>query len=336
MSFCGRCVRFMRPPAFSFFVFMLLTVLLASFLTFVELNCENLFDCQHDSMKNDREFLPDSPRQWKQWKYWRKLDRLSKEIMACGEDSTGYTLPDIVALCEVENDSVMRDLTRRSSLRVAGYDYLMTNSPDERGIDVALMYHRFSFAPIVHRSIRVAPITGMHPTRDILYVSGQIITGDTLHIFVVHAPSRYGGERATRPFRLAVAEHLCSAIDSVRTVSKRANIIVAGDFNDSEDGKSLAPYYEKGLHNVTRAAKGCNGAKATYRYRGKWERIDHVLFSAPLLQCLRSAVIFDATFLLIDDEKYGGVKPRRTFPPYRYDADGYSDHLPLVVRLSMP
>lgn len=314
---------------------MILSLLLSSFLTFVELNCENLFDCRHDSLKNDTEFLPDAPRRWTQWKYWHKLDQLSKEIMACGEDSSVYTPPDLVALCEVENDSVMRDLTKRSALRAAGYDYVMTDSPDERGIDVALMYHRFSFLPINHRSIRIVPVKGMHPTRDILYVSGQVVSGDTLHVFVIHAPSRIGGVRHSEPFRKAVAESLCSAMDSVRAMSPFAKIIVAGDFNDGVDGRSLTHYYDKGMHNATSGAKSSNGAKGTYRYKGRWERIDHVLVSESLLPHLRSSRIFDAPYLLADDEKYGGVKPRRTYPSYRYDSDGFSDHLPLVVRFSL-
>lgn len=312
---------------------MLLSLLLSSFLTFVELNCENLFDCRHDSLKNDTEFTPDAPRHWTEWKYWRKIDRIAKAITACGGDTAGFDLPDIVALCEVENDSVVRDLAHRSALRNAGYDYVVTNSPDERGIDVALMYHKYSFSPIVHHSLRIVPIEGMRPTRDILYVSGQTVCGDTLHIFVVHAPSKFGGERHTNPFRMAVAHRLCAAIDSVRGVSPEAKVIVAGDFNDDVDGLSLAFYYGNGLRSATRDAAGRNGAKGTYRYKGRWERIDHVLISETLLPCFKSSEIFDAPFLLVEDERYGGVKPRRVFPAYRYDGDGFSDHLPLVVRL---
>lgn len=318
----------------SVFTYMLISLLLSSLLTFVELNCENLFDCRHDSLKNDTEFLPDAPRRWTGWKYWRKISRVAKAITACGGDTAGFDMPDIVALCEVENDTVMRDLTRRSALRDAGYDYVMTDSPDERGIDVALMYHRFSFAPISHSSLRVAPVEGMRPTRDILYVWGQAIGGDTLHIFVVHAPSKFGGERLTLPFRMAVAHRLCAAIDSVRAVQPAANIIVAGDFNAGVHGRSLSFYYACGLRNATCDAEGCHGARGTYRYKGRWERIDHVLVSETLSPRLLSSTIMDAPFLLAEDERYGGVQPRRTFPAYRYDPDGFSDHLPLVVRFA--
>ena len=314
---------------------MPLCLLLASFLTFVELNCENLFDCRHDTLRQDTEFLPESPRHWTPYRYWRKIDNIAKAIVSCGTDSTDYFLPDLVALCEVENDSVMRDLTRRSPLRTGRYAYIMTDSPDERGIDVALMYHEFSFAPICHCSLRVKPVKGMRPTRDILYVSGRIITDDTLHIFVVHAPSRRDGERKTRAYRMAVARRLCASIDSIRAVSPEANIIVAGDFNDYAGAAALDTVCSRAMTNVTAAARGSNGAKGTYRYRGKWGSLDHILLSHSLLSRLEWSRINDAPFLLEDEEIYGGVRPRRTYNGFRYRRDGFSDHLPLVVRLGL-
>ena len=94
---------------------MILTVLLTSFLTFVELNCENLFDCRHDSLKQDMEFTPEGGRHWTRTRYWHKLNQVGKEILSCADE-----LPALVALCEVENDTVLHDLTRRSLLREAG------------------------------------------------------------------------------------------------------------------------------------------------------------------------------------------------------------------------
>ena len=172
----------------------------------VELNCENLFDTRHDSLKEDKEWTAESERHWTQRRYWRKLNSIGQEIIACGEDSTGWRLPDLVALCEVENDSCMHDLTKRSLLRKARYEYVMTESNDRRGIDVALLYCPTTFRLIGSGSIRVVPLKGMRPTRDILYAKGMTVNGDTLHVFVVHAPSRYGGERATRKHRVRVAE----------------------------------------------------------------------------------------------------------------------------------
>ena len=117
--------------------------LLLQCLTLVSLNVENLFDCEHDTLKNDLEWLPDGNNHWNKKRYWKKVNHLAQEMIACGESEEGWELPDLVALCEVENDTVMRDLTRRSPLRNARYEYVMTDSPDPRGIDVALMYSPF-------------------------------------------------------------------------------------------------------------------------------------------------------------------------------------------------
>ena len=168
-------------------------LLLLSLFTFVELNCENLFDTRHDSLRHDEEFLPASALRWTPQRYWRKLNHIGKAILSCGELDSGMMVPDMVILTEVENDSVMRDLTRRSLLRGAGYSYVMTSGPDIRGIDVALMFSPYAFRLINSHAIRVVPPAGFSPTRDILYASGELIGGDTLHVFALHAPSRRGG-----------------------------------------------------------------------------------------------------------------------------------------------
>ena len=297
----------------------------AQSLTLVELNCENLFDCHHDSLKQDTEWLPDAVRHWTPDRYWRKVNNIGQVIISCSSE----TLPDLVALVEVENDSVLRDLTHRSLLRNVGYEYLMTSSPDVRGIDVALLYQPFSFRPICYDYLDVHPLEGMRPTRDILYVQGETVKGDTLHVFVVHAPSRFGGEKPTRPNRRIVMERL---IGTIQLLPPTAKVIVAGDFNDYADSPSLLFLESNGLHNVTREARGEYGALGTYRYDGVWQSIDHILVSPALRDSVTQTYINDAPFLLEEDKKYGGVKPFRTYNGYRYQR-GFSDHLPLVVRL---
>ena len=324
-------------------------------LTVVELNVENLFDTEHDSLKNDREFLPDGAYHWTRTRYWRKLNRVGQTILACGSplptspDRGGaadlqedhWTLPDLVGLCEVENDTVMRDLTKRSLLRKARYEYVMTCSPDERGIDVALLYSPFSFQLLRSCSLRITPLKGMRPTRDILYAAGRLLRGDTLHVFVVHAPSRSGGEKATRPNRRLVAERLCGAVDSIRALSPDAHLLLMGDFNDYADAPALRLLEAHGLVNVSRGAVGCHhGSRGdrkvvgTYRYQGDWGSLDQLLLSPALAALVTDCVIFDAPFLLEADTKYGGLKPRRNYLGPRY-LNGFSDHLPLVLRLEM-
>ena len=307
---------------------MFLNLLLAGFLTFVELNCENLFDYRHDEGKDDTEYLPEATRHWTKKRYWKKLNNIAQELLSTCDDG----IPDLIALCEVENDSVLNDLTRRSLLRNAGYEYLMTSSPDVRGIDVALLYSPFSFAPQRSYPLRVEPVDGMRPTRDILYVSGLIPSGDTLHIFVVHAPSRYGGERYSQPFRRAVADRLCLSLDSIRAITPDAQIIIAGDFNDGPDSPMLQQICRQRIRNLTKDARGANGVKGTYRYKGEWERIDHILGSPYIYNKVDTAYIHAPKFLLEDEKLYGGLRPCRTYNGMRYQP-AYSDHLPLVVRL---
>lgn len=310
------------------------TLIRAQSFTLVELNCENLFDCVHDTLKQDYEFLPDAGRKWTPQRYWRKLNNIGREIISSTSDTVNYQLPDLVALCEVENDSVLFDLTRRSLLRRAGYEYIVTSSPDDRGLDVALLYQPFSFAPVSHRSLRVTPLPDMRPTRDILYVAGRVPTGDTLHVFVVHAPSRYGGERQSRPFRMHVARRLMQSVDSLRAVSPQAAVIVAGDFNDYVSDASLTFLEESGLTDVSAMASGTHGARGTYCYQGFWASLDHVFVSASLLPSVEACFINDAPFLMEEDTKYAALRPRRTYQGYRYQP-GYSDHLPLVIRLRL-
>lgn len=313
---------------------MTFSIFLLSIFTFVQLNCENLFDCRHDSLKNDTEFLPDGAYHWTHTRYWRKLNRIGQTIIACGENASStsvWQIPDMVALCEVENDSVLYDLTRRSSIRNARYEYVMTSSPDERGIDVALLYSPFSFRLLGSHSVRVNPGKGMRPTRDILYAYGIIASGDTLHVVVVHLPSRRGGERNSRPYRLIAARRVCNVVDSVKSVSPNAKIIVAGDFNDYSNSESVRMVCARGLTDVSFGAHGNNGAKATYKYQGEWGSLDHIIVSGSVAASVDSCFVFDGDFLLEPDEKYGGVKPRRNYLGPRY-LNGFSDHLPLVAR----
>ena len=311
----------MKKILFIAFLLSLSATVRGQTLTLVELNCENLFDCRDDSLKQDEEFLPDGPRHWTRSRYWRKLNNVGQELLSCSD-----RLPDLVALVEVENDTVLHDLTRRSLLRNAGYGYLMTQSPDVRGLDVALLWQPAAFRPLCYETITVPTVRDMRPTRDILYVMGETIGGDTLHVFVVHAPSRYGGEKETRPYRMQVANVLKSLLAPLLS----SKVIVAGDFNDYAESHSLRTLCQQGLVNATAGAKGSNGAKGTYRYQGEWRSIDHVLLSPSMNAKVDTAYINDAPFLLEDEPRYGGKRPRRTYQGFSY-RPAFSDHLPLVI-----
>jgi len=297
----------------------------------MEYNVENLFDCQHDSLKDDYEFSENGSYHWTSSRYWKKLNAVARGIVLASTHNDVLQLPDIIGLSEVENDSVMHSLCHRSLLRGAGYEYVMTNSPDVRGVDVALLYQPYSFRLINSYSLRVDTIKDMRPTRDILYVKGEIMSG-IIHAFVVHAPSRRGGARETNPFRRVVMKRLVSSLDSIRATEPAASIIVMGDFNAYDRDPCLAYLTDNGLTDITSSQYITRNKKVrgTYRYQGEWGSLDHILVSDALLKVFSSSAIADHEELLEDDEKYGGVKPYRFFqgPTIR---GGFSDHLPLTA-----
>ena len=220
-------------------------------------NTENLFDTRHDSLKNDYEFLPNAIRHWNYNKYKKKLSDIARVITAIGE----WNPPALIGLCEVENDTVLRDLTHRSPLQELDYRYVMTDSPDLRGIDMALLYQRDLFKLLSSRSISIPVFRQHRPTRNLLHVNGLLLTGDTLDVFVCHLPSRSGGAKESEPYRLHAAQILRTKVDSVlhtrlhpqviknlvdvvlmKDTSKR--IIVMGDFNDYPNNKSIRKILE--------------------------------------------------------------------------------------------
>ena len=309
-----------------------MSLLFSLLFTIISYNCENLFDCRHDSLKNDTEFLPTSQRHWTFTRYWEKLNNLGRVIQQCGSESS---LPDIAALLEVENDSTLFMLTRASLLKGAGYKYVMTNSPDARGIDIAIVYNPLTFRLLTSYAIR--PQIENLLTRDILYAKGIARARDTLHIFAVHAPSRRNGQGATEPLRMQVMQRLMQSVDSIRDASPDARIILLGDFNDYSHNRALKEICKKGFTEVSRGIKGLNyeqtKVKGTYKYQGRWNSLDHIFLSDRVMGQVRRCFIYDAQWLLEEDAQ-GGYKPFRTYlgPIYH---KGVSDHLPIVLQLEL-
>jgi predicted extracellular nuclease len=167
----------------------------------------------------------------------------------------------------------------------------------------------------------------------VLYASGLVATGDTLHVFVVHAPSKQGGNPEADDYRMCVSDRICQSVDSIRRLQPSAHILVAGDMNAYTREKSMQRLVAARLIDVSAQARGNHGAKGTYRYRGEWGSLDHILLSEETNKAFHDCFIMDAPFLMEPDEKYGGTKPWRTYMGPRY-LGGFSDHLPLVVRLN--
>lgn len=308
----------------------------------MEYNVENLFDCRHDSLKNDSDFMPESPRGWTFSKFSRKVESISRVILS----ASGEQVPDIVGLCEVENEYCAKALVGYSPLREAGYEYVITDSPDERGIDVLLLYQPYTFKLLEKHVINVPTVSiGGRPTRDILHVSGSIVTGDTLDIFLVHFPSRSGGWRKTEKYRLMAAGCLKSAVENIIQSRLNPYIIIMGDFNDYPSNKSLVetlgackPGVTPEPHLLYNLMDGKPGG--TYKYRGEWGILDQMIVSGTLLRngnirtSYSEASIVDFPFLMEEDEKYGGDTPFRTYHGMRYRG-GYSDHLPVLLELEI-
>ena len=275
----------------------------------VSYNTENLFDTVNDPLTNDDDFTPHGSKQWTSFRYWHKLQHISQIIVNTGE----WQQPALVALIEIENDTCLRDLCQRSTLRKFKYKYLQHDSPDPRGIDVALLYDPEQFQLLDKQFI---PIDTLR-TREILYAKGLIFKIDTLHTIVCHAPSQLGGQDA-KERRKIVFQKINQLTDSILQKDSTAQIVLMGDFNDSP--RHISPH----ITSLTNLMLQFNDTQGTYCYQEKWTCLDQFLVS-PQLTNRTQARIFKADWLIKND------KPRMTYQHIFYDHDGYSDHLPIVL-----
>lgn len=314
----------------------------------VSYNVENLFDTQDNPEKDDNDFLPSGNRFWNNTRLYRKIQQIAKVIIATG----GWEAPALVGLCEVENDSVLFRLTHQTALHSLDYRYIITNSPDNRGINVALLYQRDVFRYLKHNSIPIHfKKKKQKKTRDILHVQGKITTGDTLDVFVCHFPSRYGGEKESEQKRLDAAYTLKRACDSIERQRQFPLILIMGDFNDTPKNKSIRRILSaQPLSNNTNSTtdKYFNlfthtrkkGIQGSHKYHGEWSQLDHIIIHknliapySPFQLIPESIQIFTPSFLLTTDKTWRGVRPLRTFYGFKYEG-GFSDHLPIIADFS--
>lgn len=277
-------------------------------------NVENLFDTEDDSTKNDNEFLPESAKEWTNRRWSKKTHKIAQVISAA-------KYPAIIGLCEVENKAVLEKLVKSRLMRRKKYQILHFESPDFRGIDVAILYRP---SEVNLLAVKATPVRlgGRSKTRDILAATFSKNT-DTLSVFVNHWPSRYGGIKKSKPKRLIAAKVLKRLMDSVKNVSANYKLVAIGDFNDEPKNKSLKVLKGYKNHNDT--------IKGTLKYKGKWKKFDQCITSknAPgKLQVLRKDFLFEK------DSKYGGIKPHRTYRGPKY-LGGFSDHLPIIYSLKL-
>ena len=303
-------------------------------LRIVSYNVENLFHPEHDTIlkderirglegeriidKDDYEWTPEGERRWSYTRYYRKEENIARVLTSMGE----WSGVDIVGLQEIENAAVVKRLCY--TMRRNEYDFVHYESPDPRGIDVALIYKKSRVDTIRTKRLTLTLSKGEETlfTRDILYVCAQVDKRDTLHLFVCHLPSQRGGKAESEWKRKAAKEVLQTAIDSVFALHSDAKIIVMGDMN-SEPKNDL-----KGLINRMKEER-----YGTHKYQGRWTWLDQ-FYTSTNLQKISAVTIYDAEWIQEPDEKYMGLKPKRTYNGFQYQ-NGYSDHLPIQLILNI-
>ena len=283
----------------------LLSILL---IIIVNYNVENLVHPTHDSLKDDIEWTPEGEKRWSYTRYYRKEENIARVLTNIG----GWEGVDVVGLQEVENALCVKRLCY--TLRRNEYDFVHYESEDRRGIDVAFIYKKSRIDTLRTQAIRIN--NPELQTRDILYVCARVDKRDTIHFFVCHLPSQRGGKAESEWKREAAKEVLEGTIDSMLALNKDAQIVVMGDMNSDD-------IQINGLVD-----KRMNG-EGTHKYQGRWSFLDHFYVSSSI-DSLSNAHVYDAEWIMETDEKYLGLKPKRTYNGFHYQ-NGYSDHLPIVL-----
>lgn len=305
-------------------------------------NVENLFDLEDDPLTNDDDFTPEGRQKWTPERYQVKLERIAEVL-------NSMHLPGLVGLAEVENRKVCEDLIHLPALKGGKYDLVHHDSPDGRGIDVALLYNKKAFKKISAEFVGIHFPDSLrnHPklkysTREILIAHLLMKKGKTdLFAIVVHAPSRGGGLQATEPLRRYVATKLRSKIDSIMAAHPNAGILVMGDFNDEPDNLSIST----DLHALSPKASIASGnlynlvyeadqqGLGTYNYRGNWNMLDQFIVNDVLLRKMPnwSAMPYKTEKMMFKHDRFGEM-PNRTYGGPNYYG-GYSDHLPILLTM---
>ncbi len=307
-------------------------------------NLENLFDTINTPGVEDEEFTPEGPKLWNGERYYHKLHNMAMVISQIGTSVN----PDgiaVLGISEIENEGVVKDLLAQPSIKDRHYKFVHYDSPDKRGIDVALVYNPKYFEPYKSSSHRlhVDKLKDFR-TRDQLLVEGTL-AGDTVHIIVNHWPSRYGGEKRSRWLRNAAADLSRKIADSILQVNPNARIIMMGDLNDDPTNESLIKHMKANgkidklkkddfFNPMWELNKKGYGSLA---WHDSWNLFDQIVMSQSLLgkdythlKFLKAAV-YRKPFLLNNSGRYKGY-PYRTFVGNTFQG-GYSDHLPVYVVL---
>ena len=306
-------------------------------------NVENLFDTADDPAKEDEEWLPSSEKAWSTTRFNKKLSDLAAVLDTLFPTAEGN--PHLMGFCEVENAEVVAQLAER----LGNYEVVHFESPDVRGIDVALAYDPAVFTPTYQEALNVTLPNPERPfTRDILYVKGEARGKTSLHVFVNHWPSRRGGAEESEPKRMLAATTLRAKIDSIQAAEPDANILVMGDFNDYPDNASIVEGMGAQPNRTDDATELVNLSAAidardegTYNYKGDWGALDQFMVSQSLFDGRNGlqpgqeeAGVYKEDWILYHDTARNEYKPSRTYGGPNYYG-GFSDHLPIFLRLEV-
>ena len=302
-------------------------------------NLENLFDTVDDPHTLDDDFTPNGFKNWKDDRYRSKIKKLGKAISRIGEED-GLEPPVLIGIAEVENDKVIKKLLGSKYLKDIPYDYIHFDSPDERGIDTAIIYHREHFKVLSAETIPliITNEDGQRDyTRDILYAHGEL-NGEEVHVFVNHWPSRRDGVPQTEYKRMAAANTILRHLEGLSDYPEQLNTLIMGDFNDDPNSKSINILMDTGWFiNPFKQLLSPNSGSANYK--GQWSLFDQIILSHSFLNYepgthrFDKAAIFAPKFLRQWKGKYKG-NPFRTFAGKRY-IGGYSDHFPVYIVLQL-
>ncbi len=311
-------------------------------------NLENLFDFEDDPITFDDDRTPDGKDHWTEEIYNAKLKNMAKVISEIGLDVTG-TAPSIIGVCEIENRKVLEDLVNQETLLKIDYGIIQFDSPDRRGIDVALLYKKKLFIPTNYKAYELIiyddnEVTKRIFTRDQLLVSGMF-DGEKIHFIVNHWPSRRGGEARSRPKRIKAAKLNRRIIDSLFSEDPYAKIITMGDFNDDPTNSSIKEHLKaKRIKEDLVLKELYNPMEDMYRkgmgtlaYRDNWNLFDQMIVSTELINKDYSsyrfykAGIYNKLYLTNTRGRYKGY-PYRSFVGGGYTG-GYSDHFPVYLFL---
>lgn len=295
-------------------------------------NVENLFDTEDEPGVNDNDFTPDGDKNWTEERYYDKLDKIARVFNAMNKSDW----PVILGLAEVENKDVLKDLIKQKDLVSADYGIVHYDSPDTRGIDVALLYRKEFFQVLKKTSIDISNPDFIHSkTRDILHVKGQFFNGEIVHFFVNHWSSRRDGILETEPKRVFQAAQLRKEVDKIKANAPEEKIIIMGDFNDYPTDKSLkqvlkADIQGDGLYNLAYALH--MDGKGTINYKNKWGMFDQFIVSSNVFEKGLILKTKQQKILYTDWLVWKGKKPNRTYGGNKYYG-GFSDHLPTYIDL---